>query len=284
MFREINKMNIKMTVAGVIAVLVINNAALAERYVRYDRNGEVSWGELDKEGSIYQLSAAPYLGGERTGSMHGLADVKLKAPVDPKLSFMTAFNYRDHKLPGYEQDPTKKPGLFTVPVSSIIGPDDDLVRPAEAENFHYEAEMVVVVGKRAENVPLEDASDYIFGITIGNDGSERDWQAGDIQWLRAKGSNNFNAVGPYLVTGLDYTDLDIEGRHNGVKSQGANSSGMIFDFNYMVHYISKYFTLEPGDVIWSGTMGDTGSLKPGDTYAITVEGIGTLENKLVQGK
>ena len=274
-------MNIKTTVAGVIAALLINNAAFAERYVRYEEHGTVSWGEL-VDGVVHQLSSAPYHGGKRTGHTLNETDAKLKAPVDPNQSFMTAFNYRDHKLPGYEQDPTKRPGLFTVPVSSIVGPEDDLVRPAEAKNFHYEAEMVIVVGKRAENVSLEDSSDYIFGITIGNDGSERDWQASDIQWLRAKGSKNFNAVGPHLVTGLDYTDLDIEGRHNGVKSQGANSSGMIFDFNYMVHYISKYFVLEPGDVIWSGTMGDTGSMKPGDTYAITVEGVGTLENKLVQ--
>jgi len=276
-------MNIKTTVAGVIAALLINNAAFAERYVRYEEHGTVSWGEL-VDGVVHQLSSAPYHGGKRTGHTLNETDAKLKAPVDPNQSFMTAFNYRDHKLPGYEQDPTKRPGLFTVPVSSIIGPEDDLVRPAEAKNFHYEAEMVIVVGKRAENVSLEDSSDYIFGITIGNDGSERDWQASDIQWLRAKGSKNFNAVGPHLVTGLDYTDLDIEGRHNGVKSQGANSSGMIFDFNYMIHYISKYFVLEPGDVIWSGTMGDTGSMKPGDTYAITVEGVGTLENKLVQEK
>ncbi len=276
-------MNFKALIAGVLAALFVTGTASAERYVRYEQNGAVSWGEL-VDGTIYQLSDAPYLGGSRTGETAMESAVRLKAPVDPKLSFMTAFNYRDHTLPGYEQDPTKKPGLFTVPVSSIIGPGEDLVRPAEAKNFHYEAEMVVVIGKHAENVPLEEAGDYIFGVTIGNDGSERDWQASDIQWLRAKGSKNFNAVGPHLVTGLDYTDLDIEGRHNGVKSQGANSSGMIFNFNYMVHYISKYFTLEPGDIIWSGTMGDTGPMEPGDVYEITVEGVGTLKNRLIQGE
>src|SRR5210317_1831891 len=175
-------MNIKTTVAGVIAALIINNAAFAERYVRYEEHGTVSWGEL-VDGVVHQLSSAPYHGGKRTGHTLNETDAKLKAPVDPNQSFMTAFNYRDHKLPGYEQDPTKRPGLFTVPVSSIIGPEDDLVRPAEAKNFHYEAEMVIVAGKRAENVSLEDSSDYIFGITIGNDGSERDWQASDIQWL-----------------------------------------------------------------------------------------------------
>ena len=276
-------MTFKTVIAALLGILITTSSAYAERYVRYEQNDKILWGEL-VDGIIHQLDNAPYLGGKRTGDIAMEDAVKLKAPVDPNLSFMTAFNYRDHTLPGYEQDPTLRPGLFMVPSSSIIGPEDDLIRPADAKNFHYEAEMVVVIGKRAENVPLEDAGDYIFGVTIGNDGSERDWQAGDIQWLRAKGSNNFNAVGPHLVTGLDYTDLDIEGRHNGVKSQGANSSGMIFDFNYMVHYISKYFTLEPGDIIWSGTMGDTGPMEPGDVYEITVEGVGTLKNKLVQGE
>jgi 2-keto-4-pentenoate hydratase/2-oxohepta-3-ene-1,7-dioic acid hydratase in catechol pathway len=278
-------MKIKSTVARVITALLISNTAMAERYVRYEESGNVSWGEL-VDGTIHQLSNAPYLGGSRTGQTASESSVNLKAPVDPKLSFMTAFNYSDHKTEtfGITKDTTKQPGLFTVPVSSIIGPDENMIRPVGTNNFHYEAEMVVVVGKRAENVSLEDASDYIFGVTIGNDGSERDWQAGDIQWTRAKGSNSFNPVGPHLVTELDYTNLDIEGRHNGVKSQGANSSGMIFDFNYMVHYISQFFTLEPGDVIWSGTMGDTGPMAPGDIYEITVEGIGTLKNTLVQGE
>lgn len=278
-------MKFKSTVAGIIATLLFAGTASAEHYVRYEQIDKVFWGKLE-DGSIHQLSAAPYAGGTPTGVIVNTADVKLKAPVDPKLSFMTAFNYSDHKKEtfGITKDTTKQPGLFTVPVSSIIGPEDNMVRPAGATNFHYEAEMVVVIGKKAENVSLEEAGDYIFGVTIGNDGSERDWQANDIQWTRAKGSKNFNPVGPHLVTGLDYTDLDIEGRHNGVKSQGANSSGMVFNFNYMVHYISQYFTLEPGDVIWSGTMGDTGPMQPGDTYEITVEGIGTLKSTLVQGK
>jgi 2-keto-4-pentenoate hydratase/2-oxohepta-3-ene-1,7-dioic acid hydratase in catechol pathway len=276
-------MKFKIIIVGMVAVACFITNASAENFVRYEQNGFISWGELVGS-TIYQLNDAPYLDGKRTGVTVERDSIHLKAPVDPKLSFMTAFNYRDHTLPGYTQDPTKQPGLFTVPASSIIGPEDDLVRPAESTNFHYEAEMVVVIGKKAENVPLEKASDYIFGVTIGNDGSERDWQANDIQWLRAKGSKNFNPVGPYLVTGLDYTNLDIEGRLNGIKSQAANSAGMIFNMNYMVHYISKYFTLEPGDIIWSGTMGSTGKMEPGDVYEIELEGVGILRNKLVQGQ
>ena len=144
--------------------------------------------------------------------------------------------------------------------------------------------MVVVVGKHAKNVPLEKAGDYIFGVTAGNDVSERDWQRNDIQWLRAKGTDGFNAVGPVLVKGLDYTNLEIEGRLNGERVQGQNSSDMLFDMNYMVYYISKYFTLEPGDLIWSGTMGSTKKMEPGDVYEVDVEGVGVLRNKVEQGK
>ncbi len=278
-------MKITVIAAAIIAACSMAASAYAENYVRYQQNGVTSWGQIIGS-TIHQLSAAPYLDGVPTGKLIERADVKLKAPVDPKLAFMTAFNYSDHKKEtfGITKDTTKKPGLFTVPVGSIIGPEDDIVRPVGSVNFHYEAEMVAVIGKRAENVPLEEAGDYIFGVTIGNDGSERDWQANDIQWLRAKGSNNFNPVGPQLVTGLDYNNLDIEGRLNGKKSQAANSSGMIFNMNYMVHYISQYFTLEPGDVIWSGTMGSTGKMEPGDVYEIELEGVGILRNKLVQGK
>ena len=102
--------------------------------------------------------------------------------------------------------------MFIVPASSIVGPEDPIVRPAESGNLHYEAEMAVVIGKRAENVTVDEAHEYIFGVTAGNDVSERAWQSGDIQWVRAKGSKGFNAVGPELVE-EDYNNLQITGRH-----------------------------------------------------------------------
>ena len=124
-------MKIRNILVGVLAAIVITNSAYAERYVRYEQNGMVSWGEL-VDGTIHQLNGAPYLGASRTGTSVSEVDVTLKAPVDPKLSFMTAFNYRDHTLPGYEQDPTKKPGLFTVPVcpNSRKKPRTKVVLPA----------------------------------------------------------------------------------------------------------------------------------------------------------
>jgi 2-keto-4-pentenoate hydratase/2-oxohepta-3-ene-1,7-dioic acid hydratase in catechol pathway len=268
-----------LLVLGVMAAAVADTADAQTSYVRYEQAGQISWGELDGS-TIRQLSDAPYLGGTRTGQTVMQSAVTMKAPVDPTLVFMTAFNFRSH-ITG---DPAEYPGLFTVPASSIIGPGENIVRPAESTNLHYEAEMVVVIGRRAENVSPEDAPDYIFGVSAGNDVSERAWQGGDIQWVRAKGSRTFNVVGPVLVAGLDYSDLDIEGRLNGEVRQEGNSSDLIFNMHQMVSYISTYFTLEPGDLIWTGTMGSTRSMQPGDVYEVEIEGIGILRNEVVQGR
>ncbi len=267
-----------LVVLGVLASALADRADAQTRYVRYEQAGDISWGELDGT-TIRQLSDAPYLGGQRTGRTTTESAVKMKAPVDPTLVFMTAFNFRSH----ISGEPAEYPGLFTVPASSLIGPGENIVRPLGSENLHYEAEMVVVIGKRAVNVSLEDAPDYIFGVAAGNDVSERAWQVADIQWVRAKGTRGFNAVGPALVSGLDYTHLQIEGRLNGEVRQAENSSDLIFDMNHMVSYISRYFTLEPGDLIWSGTMGSTRAMKPGDVYEVEIEGVGILRNEVVQG-
>ena len=144
--------------------------------------------------------------------------------------------------------------------------------------------MAIVIGKRAENVTVEEAGDYIFGVTAGNDVSERAWQAGDFQVVRAKGSRGFNAVGPALVKGVDYKNVQITGRLNGEVVQGENSSDLIFDMEEMVSYISQYFTLEPGDMIWSGTMGATQAMVPGDVYEVELSDVGILRNEVVQGQ
>ena len=268
-----------LLILGAIAATMVADAADAQtRYVRYEQAGDISWGELDGT-TIRQLSDAPYLGGIRTGRTTTESAVTMKAPVDPTLVFMTAFNFRSH-IAG---DPAEYPGLFIVPANSIIGPGENIVRPAESQNLHYEAEMVVVIGRRAVNVTPEEAPAYIFGVAAGNDVSERAWQAGDIQWVRAKGSRTFNAVGPVLAAGLDYTNLQIEGRLNGEVRQTENSSDLIFNMHHMVSYISQYFTLEPGDLIWSGTMGTIRAMEPGDVYEVEIEGVGILRNQVVQG-
>jgi 2-keto-4-pentenoate hydratase/2-oxohepta-3-ene-1,7-dioic acid hydratase in catechol pathway len=229
--------------------------------------------------TVHRLSGAPYAGGSRTGASVPLASVTLKAPVDPQQIFMTAFNFRSH-ITG---EPAAYPGIFLVPPSSLIGPGENIIRPADSRNLHYEAEAVAVIGREANNISVEEAASYIFGVSAGNDVSERAWQAQDIQWSRAKGSKTFNAVGPHLVTGLDPANLAIEGRHNGTRVQGENTSDLIFSLAYMVSYISKYFTLYPGDLVWTGTMGSTRAMSPGDTYEVEIPGVGILRNSVVQG-
>ena len=264
---------------AVSAVAPPLSAQEVHRFVRYDQGGAVHWGEVVGE-AVHVLTSAPYSGGTRTGRTAALSSLELRAPVQPTQIFMTAFNFRSH-ITG---EPAEYPGLFLVPPSSIIGPSEDIVRPPESTNLHYEAEMVAVVGREATRVSLEDAHDYVFGVAAGNDVSERDWQRNDIQWSRAKGSRTFNVVGPHLVTGLDYASLDIEGRLNGERVQGQNTSDMIFSIDFMLHYISQYFTLYPGDLIWTGTMGSTRAMEPGDTYEVEVEGVGVISNTVVQGR
>ncbi len=171
-----------------------------------------------------------------------------------------------------------------VPAGTIVGPEADIIHPADSDFIGYEAETVIVIGKRADNVSEEDAADYIFGVTAGNDVSARDWIPADIQWFRGKGAKGFNSVGPVLQTGLDYKNLNLTARLNGEVRQRGNTSNMIHDFEKMVSYISKYFVLNPGDLIWSGTIGTSEQLNVGDVYEVEIEGVGILKNTVVQGK
>ncbi len=279
-------MNRLQTLLVILAAAVISAPAYAqdeaepEIFVRYSQDGgEISWGMLHDD-QVWQLEGAPYDTMEHTGVWHERSAVKLEAPAEPTQIFMTAFNFRSH----ISGDPAEEPGMFIVPPSSLVGPEDPIVRPAESRNLHYEAEMAIVIGKRAENVAVEDAHEYIFGVTAGNDVSERAWQATDIQWVRAKGSRGFNAIGPVLYKDADYKNIQITGRHNGEVVQSENSSDLLFGMEEMVSHISRYITLQPGDMIWSGTMGSTRAMVPGDVYEVELSGIGVLRNEVVQGK
>lgn len=274
----------KFNFNGIFAVLLLTflmpALALSDTFVRYEQNDKTLWGEL-KGDMIYQLSDAPYLGGEATGQSVARVSVKLMAPVDPRDVYMTGFNYEDH-IPE-NQKTTPYPGLFMVPAGTLIGPEDDIIHPVDSDIIGYEAETVIVIGKRADNVSIEDASEYIFGVTAGNDVSARDWIPADIQWFRGKGAKGFNSVGPVLQTGLDYKNLNLTARLNGEVRQRGNTSKMIHNFDKMVSYISKYFVLNPGDLIWSGTVGTSETLHVGDTFEVEIDGVGILKNKIIQG-
>ena len=252
-----------------------------QRYVRYQQGTAASWGELVGE-TIHQLSAAPYLdGSKRTGQTAQMNAVKLLAPAEPKLVLMTALNFLSH-LGGAQ--PADYPGLFIVPPHSVTGPGDPMWVFPGSTALNYEAEAVIMIGRRAQNVPLSEARNYIFGVTAGNDGSERTWQTSPAQnegqWAKGKGADSFSPVGPVLVRGINPNNVTIIGRMNGVERQKENTSDMIFNFDYMVSYASHFFTLEPGDLIWSGTPGTTQAMKPGDVYEVEVQGVTTLRTPI----
>jgi acylpyruvate hydrolase len=215
-------------------------------------------------------------------------DVTFRAPVThPQKVIGIGLNYRDHVEELKAQLP-KQPLLFAMYASAIIGPNDSIVIPPMSRQIDYEAEMAVVIGKRARHVSPESALDYVAGYTIFNDVSARDLQFSDGQWLRAKSFDSFAPMGPYLVTRDDLGDagnLNIELRLNGNVMQKSNTRNLVFDVKNLVSFISKIMTLEVGDVIATGTPGGVGYgrnpqvfMKPGDVVEIEIEGIGQLRN------
>jgi 2-keto-4-pentenoate hydratase/2-oxohepta-3-ene-1,7-dioic acid hydratase in catechol pathway len=157
------------------------------------------------------------------------------------------------------------------------------VIPQGATNVHHECELVVVIGKRASNVTVEQARDCILGVTCGNDVSEREWQNGkkkDVQWWRAKGADTFSPVGPVIARGIDYGNLGIQARVNGKVMQKDSTDHLVHDCPTMVSFISQFVTLMPGDLIFTGTPGTTSPMKPGDVVEVEIDGIGVLKNPL----
>ena len=249
-------------------------------YVRYaPRSGAEGdagrWGVVVNESVVADLAAPPFEEEIRTGRSTPLDEVELLAPATPSKVIAVGLNFRSHL--GGRDEPTE-PGLFAKLPSAVIGPGEAIVFPAGAEAVHAEGEIVVVIGRTTRRVGISDAPSRIFGVTAGNDVSERRWQRDDLQWLRAKASDSFGPLGPRIVTGSDYTGLMVETRINGKVIQSGNSRDLIFGIPEIVAYASRYFTLYPGDVIYTGTPGTTAALSPGDLVEVEVEGVGVLAN------
>jgi len=220
------------------------------------------------------------------------SDIQFRAPVTrPQKVIGIGLNYRDHVEEIKGQIPTH-PLLFAMYANAITGPDDPIILPQMSRQVDYEAELGVVIGRRARQAPIESALDYVAGYTIINDVSARDLQFSDGQWLRAKSFDTFAPMGPYLVTKdslHDGNELDIELRLNGKTMQKSNTRNLIFKVPDLVSYISKVMTLEIGDVIATGTPGGVGFvrnpqvfMKAGDIVEIEIEGIGQLRNRVTE--
>lgn len=261
-------------------------AAETNRYVRYSQDGAVSYG-LEDGAEIRQLDAAPWLGGAETGQTVDAADVTLLAPAEPSKVIAVGYNYISHREEMTHEEPRpipEHPPLFLKLPTSLTGPDTDVVYPADATDLHFEGELVIVIGKTTRNISPDEAADHIFGVTAGNDVSERSWQANDLQWLRAKASDTFGPLGPAVVTGLNYLDLRVQTRLNGETMQDQSSIDHIHDVHVILSYVSQYVTLYAGDIIYTGTPGATAAMKPGDSVEIEVEGVGILKNRIVAAK
>lgn len=273
-------MTLRTPAAAALLFLTLNAPASAQsltRYVKYETAGRVAWGVLEGD-TIRELQGDVFAGAAPNGRTLKLADVKLLAPAEAKKVIAAGLNYRSHIG---QQTPAKYVGLFAKMPTSLVGHGADIVYPADATTLHYEAEVCLVIGKRARNITEAQVKDHVFGVAPCNDVSERAWQKADLQWFRAKGADTFGPMGPALVRGADYNKLKLVGRHNGKVVQEATTDMLIFSVDAIVSYVSRYVTLEAGDVIFTGTPGTTQAMQPGDTYEVEIEGIGLLRNKVV---
>ncbi len=244
------------------------------KFARYQIGSETAYGVVEGE-TIKRLSGAPFTRAHFTGQQERLSEVKLLAPCQPTKMLAMALNYKSHLGTA---EPPKKPEPFWKALNSAAGPGDTIRLPADAGLVEEEAELVVVIGRTCQRVSREEALACVFGYTCGNDVSARVWQRGDMQWWRAKSSDTFAPFGPFIVNELDGSKLDIRARVNGKEVQHCNTSELLYDIPTLVSFISQCVTLEPGDLIYTGTSGKPGEIRDGDSVEIDIPGIGVLQN------
>ena len=225
--------------------------------------------------------------GEIEGSIFGeyrrqeaatpLADVKLLSPCLPGKIVCVGRNYVEHARE-LGNDIPKIPLIFLKPPSSIINPGDPIILPPQSQQVEHEAELVVVMGERGRNIIAEEARNYILGYTVGNDVTPRDLQKTDGQWTRAKGFDTFCSFGPWIETDFDISDALITCKVSGQPRQMGSTRDMVFSVPTLVAFISSVMTLEPGDLIFTGTPAGVGPLKAGDEVVVEIDGLGKLSN------
>lgn len=216
-----------------------------------------------------------------TGRSWPLADVRLLAPILASKVVCMGKNYTEHIIE-MGGDAPEDPVIFLKPNTAIIGPNVAIQLPEHASPVHHEGELAAVIGRPCKDVPAARAAENILGYTIANDVSARDQQKADGQWMRAKGHDTFCPVGPWIVTDLDASDLEIRTEVNGEVRQLSRTSLMIHDIGAIIEWISAVMTLLPGDLILTGTPAGVGPLEHGDTVSVSIEGIGTLTNPVVR--
>ena len=246
------------------------------------KQGQVGRYAVERDGRLF------WLDGDIFGRYEAGAEVpagephKFLAPVTPSIVVCIGLNYKDHAAEMNKKLPAE-PLVFMKPQSAVIGPDDEIRIPSWAGRIEHEAEMAVVIGRRTSKVKAADAMSHVLGITCLNDVTARELQAKDVQYSRAKGFDTFCPIGPCIAVGLDPSELAVEGWVNGERRHNSNTRELIFPVPYLVEHVTRFMTLNPGDVITTGTPSGVGPLTPGDRMMVKVEGVGTLSNPCVAG-
>ena len=248
--------------------------------VRVKKAEGVVWGALDGD-EVRLLPDGPFTPVlSPTNSLGRLADIELLAPATPSKIVCVGRNYVAHAAE-HGADVPSEPLLFLKPPSAVLAPGGTIVRPGLSNQVEHESELALVVGSRACQVPEDRAWGYVLGVTCGNDVTARDLQRSDNQWTRGKGFDTFCPLGPWLVTGMSEEmvgDLELSCRVNTELRQSARTNQMVFSPAFLISYITQVMTLEPGDVVMTGTPAGVGPLETGDTIEVEIEGIGTLFN------
>ena len=239
--------------------------------------------------AIRDIDALISVSEPRTGREYPLDEIEFLPAVYPQKILAIGRNYVDHAIEG-GAEPPKAPLIFNKLSNSLSAHNAPIILPTISSQVDYEAELAVIIGRNAKRVDEAAALDYVFGYTLINDVSARDLQFGDGQWTRGKGLDTFAPLGPFITTRDEIADvqsLNIEGRLNGEVMQSSNTGKMIFPVAYLISYLSQGLTLEPGDVIATGTPEGVGIfrdppvlLKAGDVFEVTIEKLGTLRNSV----
>jgi 2-keto-4-pentenoate hydratase/2-oxohepta-3-ene-1,7-dioic acid hydratase in catechol pathway len=250
------------------------------RIVRVAADGSARWGRLDGD-VVVHLPDGPFAPDRGRGRPLGTVDeLRLLAPVAPTKVICVGRNYVAHAAEHGAEVPSA-PLLFSKPPSAVVGPGAKIELPGESDRVEHEGELAVIVGRRCRRVSAADAWDAVLGVSCANDVTARDIQRSEKQWTRAKGFDTFCPVGPWVVTGVgaeEVADLRVSCAVNQTVRQRGRTSEMVFSPTYLVSYISQAMTLEPGDVILTGTPAGVGPLTPGDSVTVEIDGVGALTN------
>jgi 2-keto-4-pentenoate hydratase/2-oxohepta-3-ene-1,7-dioic acid hydratase in catechol pathway len=247
------------------------------RLIRFQTAEEpAQYGWINKD-NVGKIAGSPFAEYQRSEATIPLDSVQLLAPVQPAKIICAGRNYAEHVKETDAEVPTT-PLLFLKPPSSVIGPLQTISLPPQSQQVDHEAELVVIIGKRGRWIPPEESSKYIFGYTVGNDVTARDLQNKDHQWTRSKGFDTFCPLGPWVETEFNPADAMITCHVNGELRQMASTRDMIFHIEQLIAFASSIMTLDPGDVIMTGTPAGISPLHPGDVVEAAIEGIGKLRN------